>query len=139
MNRRPCRKCGRNRAERFFTGPKGSVCTPCQKSQRRIAARSAHLMKTYGITWEQYQAVLEQQGFRCAICWRVPKYSMDVDHDHKTGLVRGLLCKVCNRHLLPAAKDDTLTLEQAMHYLRYPPAIMTLGEVRVPSAQDQAG
>ena len=62
--------------------------------------RNAHLVKTYGITVEQYDHMLEQQGGHCALCPAVPKRaSLHVDHDHVTGRVRGILCSGCNRVL----------------------------------------
>lgn len=54
-----------------------------------------------GVTIEDYDRLLAAQGGGCAICGNPPKTRrLDVDHDHKTGRVRGLLCFVCNHHLL---------------------------------------
>lgn len=127
--RRPCVKCGRNRAERFFTSPRGRTCQTCRKTRVRGASRAARLEQTYGITAADYEKILEFQGGRCEICGRQPRYNLDVDHDHKTGAVRGLLCKVCNRRLLPAARDDQPTLIRAWYYLEFPPARAALGRV----------
>jgi len=45
--------------------------------------------------------MLQVQGGVCAICGNPPKTRrLDVDHDHKTGVIRGLLCFTCNHHLL---------------------------------------
>lgn len=53
-----------------------------------------------GFTAEAYDAMLEAQGGGCAICGNPPKSRrLHVDHDHKTGAVRGLLCHRCNRGL----------------------------------------
>ncbi len=53
--------------------------------------------KRYGITVEQYDAMLRQQNGLCAICGRAPKrFRLAVDHDHETGEIRGLLCTRCN-------------------------------------------
>ena len=52
------------------------------------------------ITWEEYLVLKEKQNNTCAICYRPPKTrSLHVDHDHKTGKIRGLLCFLCNRFL----------------------------------------
>ena len=128
--RRPCKKCGRNRAERFFTGPRGHTCKSCRKRRVQLAGRDVRLMENYGITLEEYDALFDAQGGRCAICQGKRSGNLDVDHDHKlekAGLpkretVRGLLCRRCNRRLLPAATDNTTVLEWAIRYLDEPPA-----------------
>lgn len=56
--------------------------------------------KQLGVTDEQYERLLAAQGGGCAICGATPKTRrLHVDHDHKTGAVRGLLCYRCNRFL----------------------------------------
>lgn len=120
--RRPCSKCGRNRAERFYVSAKGRVCASCRSRRVRLASRDVRLLETYGITLDEYAAMLAAQGGACAICGGARRYNLDVDHDHATGEVRGLLCKACNRRLLPSAKDDPDVLLRAIDYLREPPA-----------------
>jgi hypothetical protein len=85
------------------------------------------LTQTYGIDPAEYTMILHEQDFRCAICRRQPRYNLDVDHDHKSGAVRGLLCKLCNRRLLPSVKDDVALLWSAVRYLEDPPADRALG------------
>ena len=53
-----------------------------------------YLMKTYGITADDWLEMCHKQGGVCKICKLHRKLS--VDHDHKTGKVRGLLCYRCN-------------------------------------------
>jgi len=69
----------------------------------------------YGLTLDQYHALFESQNEHCAICRRIPK-RFHVDHDHKTGRVRGLLCDFCNR-LLGQAHDSVSVLQSAIRYL----------------------
>jgi hypothetical protein len=67
--------------------------------------------------------MLEVQNGVCAIC-KLPEsrksrsglYTLSVDHDHKTGKVRGLLCHRCN-NCLGTLKDDTHILQSAIDYL----------------------
>lgn len=101
---------------------RGKVCVDCQRARARTSARRNHVERTYGLSPEAHAALLERQGGRCAICRGVRPYQLQVDHDHATGLVRGLLCKVCNRRLLPAAGDDPKRLAAAILYLIFPPA-----------------
>jgi len=81
--------------------------------------RAGHLMRKYGITLAQYDAMLVEQGGRCFICRRLPRddSSLHVDHDHSTQQVRGLLCFPCNNALADFQEDLDL-LRQAMAYLR---------------------
>lgn len=68
--------------------------------RRRRSQHNYHLKKTYGITIEQYELILEAQGGKCAICrGGTSKKHFAVDHNHKTGEVRGLLCARCNSGL----------------------------------------
>lgn len=53
-----------------------------------------------GVTDDEYERLLAAQGGGCAICGSTPKTRrLHVDHDHRTGRVRGLLCMRCNRAL----------------------------------------
>ena len=73
----------------------------------------------YGITPEQFAERLESQGGRCAICRTdTPggKGGWHVDHDHVTGVIRGLLCHRCNL-MLGNAADDPARLRAAVAYL----------------------
>jgi hypothetical protein len=72
--------------------------------------------KQLGVTTAQYEAMLAAQGGGCAICGNPPKTRrLDVDHDHRTGKVRGLLCHRCNR-ALPSWVDEAW-LAKAGQYL----------------------
>lgn len=75
------------------------------------------LIKTYGITPEQYDAMLARQGGVCALCGRAPKTRrLAVEHDHHTGRVRGLSCHFCNRQII--GKNTLETAERLVEYLR---------------------
>ena len=95
--------------------------------QKRAEAKRNHrprrnrlLVKLYGITLAQYEAMEEKQGGACAICLgpqvgRRSKY-LCVDHCHDTGKVRGLLCDKCNKGI-GLLNHDQDTLIAAMRYL----------------------
>lgn len=78
--------------------------------------RSIWLKKTYGITADEYDNMLADQGGCCKLCRRAPgKRPLDVDHDHATGKVRGLLCNQCNRTLVMI---DRLGIQPFIDYYR---------------------
>jgi hypothetical protein len=63
----------------------------------------------------------------CFICGKPPtKLRLAVDHDHKTGLARGLLCWACNR-AIGAFRDNADSLQRAVDYLTSPPAVSAIG------------
>lgn len=69
------------------------------------------------MTIEDYTAILHGQNDGCAICMTGPKHrALDVDHDHQTGKVRGLLCNVCNL-AVGYFKDSPALLFRAIDYL----------------------
>lgn len=64
------------------------------------ARRRAATLKRFGLTPPDYVRILLSQDGGCAICKRPPTArALDVDHDHQTGEIRGLLCHLCNRAL----------------------------------------
>lgn len=83
-------------------------------TQRRHTRR-----KKYGLTQEQWDAMLTQQGNVCAICKRANETGKEwhTDHCHTTGTVRGILCQHCNL-MLGHAQDNPERLEAAARYLR---------------------
>jgi hypothetical protein len=125
LTRRPCAQCGRNRAERFYSSARAKKCADCLKANRRATARRRHVSTTYGLTLEDHDRLLDFQANACAICEGERPYALNVDHDHDTGLVRGLLCRRCNK-LLRDVRDDARLLENAVAYLALPP-VWSLG------------
>lgn len=81
--------------------------------------RRARGLSKYGLTVEQYDAMLAAQGGVCAICVYSPLTGkpLHVDHDHRTNKVRGLLCGNCNT-ALGMFEDDPETLTSAIAYLK---------------------
>jgi hypothetical protein len=74
------------------------------------------LSRRYGITAEEADYLLEQQGGLCAICKAAP--ANHVDHDHATGVVRALLCFNCNGGL-GQFKDNPGLLHAAAYYVAF--------------------
>jgi|ERR1035437_99528 hypothetical protein len=89
-----------------------------QKPQVKAAARRCHLVSQYAITPEEYDRLFIKQFGRCAICDSLPGVRrLGVDHDHNTGVVRGLLCNRCNTGL-GYFSDNPLSLRNAARYLQ---------------------
>jgi hypothetical protein len=66
------------------------------REQALNSSRRAHYKHRYGISLECYQEMAEAQQGCCAICGRLPNERLHLDHDHKTGKIRQLLCRWCN-------------------------------------------
>ena len=85
--------------------------------QARENARKSSYKIKYGITIETYERLLTEQGGVCAICGGSPQdRRLSVDHDHATGLVRGLLCRKCNS-AIGYMSDSLDKLQRATRYL----------------------
>lgn len=70
-----------------------------QPLYRKIVIRAGSLQYKFGITIDDYNAMFEKQQGRCAVCHKHQselKRTLDVDHNHITGQIRGLLCSSCN-------------------------------------------
>jgi len=77
------------------------------------------LKRRYGVTLEQKQKMIEDQDGKCAICAEELDRGKDthLDHDHKTGKIREILCVSCN-HMIGGSKDNQSTLQKGIEYLR---------------------
>lgn len=83
-----------------------------------------YLRKKYGLEVDEYEALLDSQDRKCAICGkqdggkgaRQSRDRLCVDHDHDTGAIRAMLCNNCNAGIGYLADDPTRLLD-AMLYL----------------------
>lgn len=109
-----------------------------RRFNRRNYSHEKHIKDTYGITADEYQAIYDYQGGKCAICRRATgaRKRLSVDHCHATGRVRGTLCTTCNKYVLGHARDDIAFFERAIEYLKHPPAFAVIGERIVPGGAD---
>ena len=99
---------------------------PVVRAAHTEQERERRYKRLYGITIADYEAMLEFQEGVCAICERPPRtLRLAVDHDHKTGKVRGLLCNTCNQTLHERVTVDWLYA--AYQYLDVPPVHEALG------------
>ena len=107
-----CKKCEYARCKRYRKTDKG---------KKRM--RKGHLKATYGITLDEYDQMVIRQKNRCAICGKPESRSikgavprLGIDHNHKTGEIRELLCYSCNL-ALGYANDDPELLRRMIAYL----------------------
>lgn len=104
-----CKDCLRAANIARLNGPKRDV------ELRQRANR--HLQNKYGISIDEYEELSAKQDDKCLICNNEELgIKLAVDHDHKTGEIRGLLCHNCNRGL-GMFKDNTDLLYKAIKYL----------------------
>lgn len=113
-----CRACQTERSRRWrAANPERNRDNRRAYERRRPeVSRASYIKSRYGITAAEYDAMLVRQGGGCAICREQIDGSLDIDHCHTTGRVRGLLCGPCNR-MLGLAKDRPEVLSAAARYL----------------------
>lgn len=90
-----------------------------QNARARTTQRNWRFRREYKLNVEMYEKMFEQQNGKCAICerdWTNFKHEFAIDHCHKTGKVRGLLCFPCNTKL--ATVENSLFMLKAQDYLR---------------------
>lgn len=88
-----------------------AACTAANQDQYRSY--------TYGMELGSYKSLYDAQGGKCFLCGAWQKI-LHVDHDHKSGYVRGLLCIGCNSSIGKLG-DNIEGLQRAMDYLTNPP------------------
>jgi len=137
MRDKPCRKCGAT--ERY---PTSRRCAPCTRrsnnawrianptkaraygrkwygKQTRIARHGRRLRRIYGLSVAEREAMERKQGGACAVCKRLGtefQKGLVVDHCHATGVVRALLCTLCNTGI-GCFRDRPAILRAAAKYL----------------------
>ena len=126
-----CTKCGETKSlNEFYTiGPSGNPHGSCKECFKRSSKRSREklgaehvknrqLQWWYGIGIEEFNEMLKEQGGQCvcgATKGRSNAEALHVDHDHNTGLIRGLLCHRCNRAI--GLVDDPASLRALADYI----------------------
>lgn len=140
VEEKECGQCGKVKPiVEFYSDPgardkAASKCKECDREYQRArykkngrarprdkkAEQEYHRKRVYGITPEQYAAMIERSGGLCEICGRVPSEVSGkgacVDHCHDSGAVRGILCHPCNV-ALGNFRDDPEVLRAAIGYL----------------------
>lgn len=124
-----CRKCKQEFNTEEFVKDKNRafgfvyVCKPCMRADAKRwneqTGKWTRRLKKYGLSKDDFIAMLKKQNNSCAICEtdNLGFYGeFHVDHNHLTGEIRGLLCPKCNVGI-GAFKDNIATIEDAINYL----------------------
>ncbi len=113
-----CTKCKEEKDEALFdidrrrTNGLRSWCRECDyKCNRAVDAR----LRKYGISRREYERMCKDQDYKCKICESRFEV-LNIDHDHKTFVIRGLLCLHCNTGL-GLFKDNPKFFQRAIDYL----------------------
>lgn len=140
-----CPKCGLVKSIVEFSKDNATAfgvaiyCKSCNKQAGKLRYRdhkakfqAYDLNKKFGLTVEQFQNLLDSQGGVCEICKSgfKPNKRPGVDHCHKTGKIRGILCDLCNKGI-GHMRDSEEFLTAAAQYIRkskewptdYPPIL----------------
>ena len=122
--RSQCKLCDKSVQKRYYKSNKEEINVKTLSYQRKNPEkrRGYKLKLQYKTTLKEYQRLFELQGGKCAICGQdnsgcKTKKSLCIDHDHKTGKIRGLLCDNCNKGL-GCFKDSLESLDLASKYLK---------------------
>ncbi len=109
-----CKSCNSEKSKAWYVK---------NKDAKLKSALKWHYKNKYGMTVEERQKLFDEQNGKCAICscdmnldGDLNKAQAVIDHDHKTGKVRGMLCNLCNTGL-GKFKDSVEVIEKAIAYL----------------------
>lgn len=106
-----CKRCNSKRNKRWREE---------NPEAHRLSYVKGHVRRLYGLSWEEYMGLFDRQEGRCALCSKehvlMAVHGLCVDHDHRTGRVRGLLCKKCNT-ALGVLGDSPDSIRRVLAYL----------------------
>lgn len=106
-----CHSCrNKYQAKRYLNFPE-------VKERMKKTARENGLKRQYNLTEEDYNKMFKDQNGRCKVCKNPSDKTLNVDHCHTTGKIRGLLCWNCNMGI-GYFKDNTEYLTNAINYLK---------------------
>jgi hypothetical protein len=113
--RSTCKECDKAYHRKWYADNPEKAREQWVRASKKYDPRPSRRKRLYGLSVEEYEALLKAQNNICAICKAV--FPDSVDHDHKTKKVRGLLCGNCNKGL-GLLGDSIESLEDALNYLR---------------------
>ena len=123
-NGKACPRCSRRRR-----GPRQMYCSSLciqraydrrhafNRAKREHFKSRRRVLKKHGLTFEDFEEMKEFASGRCEACFCLSSGELNIDHDHKTKMVRGLLCRRCNL-ALGLLKDRLCRIEGLIGYLK---------------------
>lgn len=119
MKDRICKDCPDSNRPAPYPGPRCFTHRLAFEKQQKARNHERMVSKTYGLESGEYARLYKEQGGKCAICQIATGKTkrLAVDHDHDTGLVRGLLCGPCNK-LVGYFRNSPEAFDRAAAYLR---------------------
>lgn len=121
-----CKLCRKKQRQRLYPSNRAKRLAESAEWRRRNPKRAKAKFKRwwlksrYGLTEQAYYEMFERQNFSCAICGSTYSqfaHGLAVDHNHKTGRIRGLLCALCNAAIANLQDEPTLVLK-AYRYVK---------------------
>ena len=127
VNTNQCVACKLLGQKKYRNSHKGKLADKRQRNKpdTKRRNRKSHLLRNYNLSVSEFDQMVADQCGCCAICKRVMEINttkginntqLCIDHNHETGMVRGLLCGACN-FALGFFRDDTVNLSNAIAYL----------------------
>lgn len=121
----PCQRASRRTSYRRGDGAirrsRQKIYWAKLSKEERVKRQRRYTLSVHGVTPQQFDKLLKKQKGLCALCKQEPTGKrtkvLQVDHDHKTGKIRGLLCNECNT-ALGRLGDDVKGLNRALKYLK---------------------
>lgn len=120
--RNDCKACNKKAHDKYVEKNRedlNSYMRDRYSQEEKIRIRAYGLKRMYGLSLDAYEELLIKQKYKCAVCeidQKSYKRPFDVDHDHSTGIIRGLCCMRCNR-AMGLFKDDPKITQRATNYL----------------------
>ena len=87
--------------KKYYIKYKEKYALKYQNNKEEIKQRSwkNRIKRKFNLTVDDYNNMVDEQKGLCAICGRVPKRKLSIDHCHNSKIIRGLLCRQCNYNL----------------------------------------
>lgn len=120
-NKRRYKNGGYERHRVYYLRNRNKILAKQKTPEARLSQKYKKLKYKYGITKQQYKNLCDSQNGRCAICEKELDMAKNtcIDHDHKTGKIRGILCSNCNRGLGGFMDNQEFTRSATEYLIKY--------------------